>query len=85
LTDAGGKRHPKDECVYVFRDDLGGWLYVSTHVDDIFSLYNDKGRSLRDKVYKYLSEKVTVDDRGILSWALSTKVDVAGGGRQLLA
>ena len=33
------------------------------------------GRALRDKIFKALNDKVTIDNRGDLSWALSTKIE----------
>src|SRR5436309_2017825 len=51
------------------------WVYLSTHVDDIFPLYNPQGRLLRDKIFQALSQKVTVENKGDLSWALSTKIE----------
>ena len=57
LLDLGGVVHLKDECVYIFRDSAGGWLYLSTHVDDIFPLFNPLGRALRDKIFKALNDQ----------------------------
>ena len=50
-------------------------MYLSTHVDDLFPLFNELGKKLRDKVLDHLKQHVTVDTRGNLSWALSTKVE----------
>jgi hypothetical protein len=77
LLEAGGVPCLKDECVYMWRDPKhpDAWLYLSTHVDDIFLLYSPGGKIFRDKIFKILSEAVTVDDRSELSWALSTKIE----------
>ena len=71
LLALGAKVHPKDDCVFIFRDDRGGWLFLSTHVDDLFP----SGKHLRDRVYEALGRVVEVEDRGLLSWALSTKIE----------
>ena len=68
FLELGGVPHLKDECVYVFRDSAGGWLYLSTHVDDLFPLFNAQGRAIRDKFFQALSAKVTVENKGDLSW-----------------
>ena len=75
LIAAGGIQHPKDECVFIFREPDGGWLYICTHVDDIFPLFNILGRVIRDKIFAALSKEVTVENRGLISWALSTKIE----------
>ncbi len=62
LVAIGGVPCIKDECVYMFREnDSGGWMYLSTHVDDLFPLYNTQGRRLRDKVLAQLQASVTVE------------------------
>ena len=48
----GGVPHLKDECVFIFKDSTsGGLLYLSTHVDDLFPLLNEKGKAIRDKIF----------------------------------
>ena len=81
LLGLGGKRHLKDECVFIFRAEDGGWLFMSTHVDDIFPLFNEKGRKIKDKVLAALENEVVVESKGEVSWALSTKIerDAAAG------
>ena len=76
LISMGGVPHLKDECVFIFRDaKTNGWLFLSTHVDDLFPLYNPAGKPLRDKILAALGKEVTVEERGDLSWALSTKIE----------
>jgi hypothetical protein len=77
LLQLGGKRHLKDECVYIFREEsVGAWLFLSTHVDDIFPLFNKEGRKIRDRVLAALNKEVTVEAKGDhLNWALSTKIE----------
>ena len=70
----GAKMHPKDECVYIFRHD-DEWALVSTHVDDIFALYDPCGKfGWKQKVLKVLEEAMTVENMGTVAWALDTKI-----------
>jgi hypothetical protein len=74
LVSSGAKRHPKDECVYIFREGEA-FLFMCTHVDDLFPLFNEKGRTIRDKVLGVLRSKMQIEDRGTLNWALDTKIE----------
>ena len=49
-------------------------LFIGTHVDDIFRLYNPAGKTLRDKVLKALRDEMEVEDKGELSFALDMRV-----------
>ena len=74
LFGLGGVPHLKDECVFIFRDTgTGGWVYLSTHVDDLFPLFNEAGKVIRDKIFSALAKEVTVEEKGCVNWALSTK------------
>jgi hypothetical protein len=76
LVGLGGVPHLKDECVFIFREpSTGGWLFLSTHVDDLFPLYNREGILIRDRILGALGREVTVENKGDLSWALSTKIE----------
>ena len=58
LRSLGGTPHFKDECVFIFRDEkTSGWVFLSTHVDDLFPLYNPSGKIIRDRIMACLSEK----------------------------
>ena len=46
----------KDEGVFVAHEPEGGWCVVGTHVDDLFPVYNAKGRALRDRVFRALED-----------------------------
>jgi len=70
----GATRHLNDECVYIFREG-NGWLLLGTHVDDIFPLFNPEGRKLRDKIFSALQKKMTLENKGTLSFALDTKIE----------
>jgi len=74
LVEIGGVPCLKDECVYIFREGEG-WLYLSTHVDDLFPLFNPDGKCIRDKVFEHLSKSFVVEARGEVAWALSTKIE----------
>ena len=47
---------------------------ASTHVDDIFVLYNQKGKILRDLLFQQIASKVEIENLGPVSWALKTLV-----------
>ena len=74
LLGLGGVKNLKDECVYCFRQG-NGWLYLSTHVDDLFPLFNPSGKQIRDRIFAELTKRMTVDNRGVVSWALDTRID----------
>src|SRR6185312_2821917 len=74
LVDIGGKANMKDECVFMYRE-KDAWVYVCTHVDDIFVLYNQTGENIRDKIYDAICKHVVVENRGEIMWALSTKLE----------
>jgi hypothetical protein len=46
----------------------------STHVDDIFTLYNTPGKILRNKLFEKISSYVEVENLGPVSWALKTTI-----------
>lgn len=62
-----------DPCVFFLR--MGeAWCMVSTHVDDIFVLYNMLGKLLRDKLFQKILSYVECEDLGPVSWALKTLI-----------
>ena len=65
--------HLNDNCVFIWREG-GAWLIIGTHVDDIFPLFNPQGKTLRNRVLAALREKMEVDDKGTVSFALDTRV-----------
>ena len=73
FLDLGATIHLKDDCVYIFRDG-DAFLIIGTHVDDIFSLFNSKGKALRDKVMGVLRSKMEIEDKGKLSFALDIRI-----------
>ena len=62
-----------DPCVFFLKEN-DSWCMCSTHVDDIFTLYNKTGRSLRDRLFKKISSNVEIEDLGPISWALKTTI-----------
>jgi len=62
-----------DPCVYYFREETA-WCLCSTHVDDIFVLFNYEGKILRDKLFQKFSSRVEIDNLGPISWALKTHI-----------
>ena len=76
LRNAGFHPTKKDEAVYVRKtQDGSGWCYIGTHVDDLFVLYNPRGRVFRDNAWKVLSKTVTVKNEGVVHWALKTLIE----------
>ena len=59
-----------DDAVYKIVGPDGGWVLVGTHVDDLFVLCNEKGRTLRTKLYDTLNKAVVVTNDGEIKWAL---------------
>jgi hypothetical protein len=62
-----------DPCVY-FQKDGGAWCLTSTHVDDIFCLYNKPGVKFRNILFSNLQKEVTIENLGPVSWALKTTI-----------
>src|SRR5207245_1819806 len=73
FLDLGAKTNFNDGCVFMFRDGEG-FLFIGTHVDDIFSLFNPAGKVLRDRVLTALRKKMEIDDKGTLTFALDMRV-----------
>jgi len=69
FRECGGKRSLKDECVYMWREG-DAVMFVCTHVDDIFPLFNPEGRMLRDKIINTLTQRMEIENRGEISFAL---------------
>jgi hypothetical protein len=46
----------------------------STHVDDIFTLFNQPGKILRDDLFTKISSFVDIENLGPVSWALKTTI-----------
>ena len=62
-----------DPCVYFLKQG-DAWCICSTHVDDIFVLFNFLGRKIRDKLFKQISCEVELENLGPVSWALKTSI-----------
>jgi hypothetical protein len=62
-----------DPCVYLAQK-ASAWCMVSTHVDDIFVLCNEKGCELRDGLFSGFQKYVEIDNLGPISWALKTMI-----------
>ena len=75
LSEVGFTQLLKDEGVFVARSPEGGWCVIGTHVDDLFPLYNVKGRILRDKVFAALGKRVKVKNEGDIKWALKIQIE----------
>jgi hypothetical protein len=73
LVSVGAETHPKDECLYIFKHN-DDYLLLGTHVDDLFCLYTPGGQYLREKIVNTLKSKMTVEEKGELSFALDTRI-----------
>jgi hypothetical protein len=69
----GAKTHPNDECLYIFTE-KDEKLFIGTHVDDLFFLCSPKGKSIRDKVINTLKQKMTVEEKGEMTFALDVRI-----------
>ena len=70
---AGFSRSRADPCLY-FKIDALGFCLISTHVDDIFVLYSEKGKLHADILRKEFFSEITVENLGPISWALKTAI-----------
>ena len=46
----------------------------STHVDDIFALFNEAGKTPRDKLFESILSAIPIENLGPVSWALKTLI-----------
>ena len=74
FCEMGAKRHVKDDCVYIFQEG-DGFVFIGTHVDDLFPLCNPEGKGLRDKILRGLESRMQIENKGTLSFALDTKIE----------
>jgi len=80
LLDLGAKRHPKDECIYLFRErekeeKIDSFLFLGTHVDDLFPLCNEGGERIKLRILGELKRHMQIDNKGTLSFALDVKIE----------
>jgi hypothetical protein len=71
--DSQFKKKFSDPCVY-FKKLGDAWCIASTHVDDIFVLFNILGKKIRDDLFKKISARVEIDNLGPVTWALKTAI-----------
>ena len=62
-----------DPCVFFLRE-KEAWCMASTHVDDIFVLFNFPGKTLRDKLFASILSSIPIENIGNVSWALKTSI-----------
>ena len=74
FLDEGGRRNLKDECIFIFGEGEKICI-IGTHVDDIFPLYNEEGRKIRDRVFKQLEQKMKEENKGEIKYALDTCIE----------
>jgi hypothetical protein len=66
-------RSKADPCLFFIKSGKDFCL-CSTHVDDIFVLYNKNGKAFRDKLFNGIAAAVTIENLGPVSWALKTSI-----------
>ena len=62
-----------DPCVFVLKKE-NAFCMCSTHVDDIFVLFNNEGKTFRDSLFGSILEKIPIENLGSVSWALKTSI-----------
>src|SRR6185437_12439041 len=73
LTTLGGRRNLKDECVYIFREG-DAFCIIGTHVDDLFPLCNSQGEKIRERILACLKDRMEIDNKGEIKYALDTHI-----------
>jgi hypothetical protein len=74
LKYTGGRTHLKDECMYIFEKD-SAWVYLCSHVDDLFVLCNAEGVQIRQNLLSELKKQMEIENKGTVSWALNMRID----------
>ena len=62
-----------DACLFILKKGKNFCL-CSTHVDDIFALFNKGGKLFRDKLFNGILAEVKIENLGPVSWALKTLI-----------
>ena len=62
-----------DPCVF-WKKDKNAFCVCSTHVDDIFVLFNKGGKQFRDSLFESILDKIPIENLGSVSWALKTSI-----------
>ena len=52
-----------DPATYLLHE-ADAFVVIGTHVDDLFVVYNVKGKALRDKLWIFLNTKLTIKSMG---------------------
>ena len=60
--------------MFIFREGEDVCI-VGTHVDDLFVLCNEGGVRIRDRILCKLQERMEIDNRGEISYALDTCIE----------
>lgn len=72
--DAGFSRSRADPCLYFKIVPAQGFCLITTHVDDIFVLYDKKGKNHCEVLRKKIFSEIKVENLGPVSWALKTAI-----------
>ena len=62
-----------DPCVYWAKKE-NAFCVCSTHVDDIFVLFNKSGNVFRDSLFESILKNISIENLGSVSWALRTSI-----------
>jgi hypothetical protein len=62
-----------DPCVFSVKKE-NGFCMCSTHVDDIFVLFNKAGKQFRDSLFESILAEIPIENLGPVSWALKTAI-----------
>jgi len=52
-----------------------GFLFLGTHVDDLFPLCNEGGEKIKQRILGELKRQMQIDNKGPLSFALDMKIE----------
>ena len=63
-----------DPCFWFKISPKNGFCLISTHVDDIFILYDKKGKIFCEVLRKKIFSEIKVENLGPISWALKTAI-----------
>ena len=62
-----------DPCVFILKKE-NGFCVCSTHVDDIFVIFDKIGKTFRDSLFENILKQIPIENLGSVSWALKTSI-----------
>ena len=73
LTQVGVSPLIVDPATYAWHSGKA-FVYIGTHVDDLFVVYNPEGKKQRETLWKHLSTHLTIKDLGEAKWTLQMSI-----------